>query len=874
MKAKSLLTTIAAALLSGSAFCGLPHDVSQIALQGQYKGHLQDVWYDGGGFLYWAHTLDLQKTDLSGRIVKHAKVEGHHAGIEVRDGRVYVAVCPMQSTTNGKTTPDCRVTINEYDADTLKLLKRNVTDINDRSGSLAILEDGTFLVGCLRPQDIKPTQVRFHHLDRDYRLIRSYVLDDVPVVLGIEVIKVRKDGIYLCMYNFDDKLPYDCIKLDFSFKEVWRGKLPGACGLVFDGEDWWCGVADKYGDGTGPASCSGRLVRTSGPQAPGATGLPQVRLKGSLGERFDLTVTNNYLKLALEKDFFRPFRARQEKEGFIGLGKLADAAVHLAWNSKDPAVIARKDEIIGFIIDNQLPDGYTGCLEPTARLGKLWDIHEMGFIIQGLISEWELFGNRKALEAARRNVDFVIDRWKTLPENWEMTFITDRETTLGFGYGVARLYAATKDEKYRLFLRNERSLDVWNQPIVVGRDKMIYGQAYGYLGTCLEQLELYRYDPRPRYLETSMRALDFMTKGNGLLINGTGGIAECWTDDQDGEGAVGETCMVAFQLLFYDELIRLGVGDPALLGDLMERAIYNALFAAQSRDGRKLRYYTPLNGERKFWPNDLYCCPNNFRRAIGRLPEYVFYVKGSHVTANLYTACEATLDVDGTALAIREETDYPRSGKVRFEIDPVETKSFDFAVRVPRWCRTPSAKINGMPVTYKYRPGEILHLTRVWRKGDTLELDFPMEVRTVLGRKRQSGRFAVMRGPVVYAMDTRKVDAFKGLHPWDVQSEMMMDSTRLSYSDGKIMAFVSTQNWAVGVDDVSVDGKVPENVRKVELVPFEDEDNTLTYFRAPNIGDSGCIEDGLFVRGNDGNEAIQDRDVRKGRSGGRHHLWP
>lgn len=209
VKTKSLLTTIAAALLSGSAFCGLPHDVSQIALQGQYKGHLQDVWYDGGDFLYWAHTLDLQKTDLSGRIVKHAKVEGHHAGIEVRDGRVYVAVCPMQSTTNGKTTPDCRVTINEYDADTLKLLKRNVTDINDRSGSLAILEDGTFLVGCLRPQDIKPTQVRFHHLDRDYRLIRSYVLDDVPVVLGIEVIKVRKDGIYLCMYNFDDKLPYD-----------------------------------------------------------------------------------------------------------------------------------------------------------------------------------------------------------------------------------------------------------------------------------------------------------------------------------------------------------------------------------------------------------------------------------------------------------------------------------------------------------------------------------------------------------------------------------------------------------------------------------------------------------------------------------------
>ena len=60
--------------------------------------------------------------------------------------------------------------------------------------------------------------------------------------------------------------------------------------------------------------------------------------------------------------------------------------------------------------------------------------------------------------------------------------------------------------------------------------------------------------------------VDFMTKGDGLLIDGTGGIAECWTNDQDGEGCVGETCMIAFQFLFYDRLLRLGQGDAAQLG--------------------------------------------------------------------------------------------------------------------------------------------------------------------------------------------------------------------------------------------------------------------------------------------------------------------
>ena len=574
----------------------------------------------------------------------------------------------------------------------------------------------------------------------------------------------------------------------------------------------------------------------------------KVKLGGVIGERFETSIRGNLLKLDLEKDFFSPFVARKAKSGtFVGLGKNADAAVHYAANTGDPAVIACKEKMIDFIVRNQLSDGYTGCYAPEDRLVRAWDIHEMGFIVQALMSDWELFGNRAALEAAKKNVWHVIDRWKTLPDNWEIATLTDREITLGFGFGVARLYAATKDERLRDFLRNERSLDAWNDPIVIGRDKMIYGQAYGYTGTCLEQLELYSHDPRPRYLETSLRALDFQTRGDGVLIDGNGGICECWTNDQDGEGCVGETCNVAFELLFWDALYRLGVADRALLGDLMERAVYNALFAAMSEDGRRLRYYTPLNGERKFWPTDLYCCPNNFRRGMSRLPEYVFYVEGRNVAANLYTASEAELDVDGTRVRIREETDYPKSGRVKFTMDPEEATCFGFRVRVPRWAKNPSVKINGREVPYAYRPGQLLNLPKVWKRGDVVELDFPMAVRTVRGRKRQSGRFAVMRGPVVYALDTRQVAAFKNVTAHEAQTVLMMDPTRLTYRDGKISAVISTVEWAVGIADVAVDeGKASENVCRVELVPFCRENANLTYYRAPNIERDCREEDELF----------------------------
>lgn len=224
----------------GAAFGAMP-DAAEIKLPGEYSGHLQDVWYDGR-FLYWAHTSALLKTGTDGKIVAAADVKEHNAGLEVRDGKVYVAVCVLQSKTGGKTLPSSRVTINVYDADTLKLLEEHVTDINDRSGSLCILDDGTFLVGCLRPQDITKTQVRFHHIGKDYKLIKSYVLDNVPVKLGIETIK-RHNGHYYLNHYLSGGL---CIKLDKDFKEVARyDKVNGTCGLIFDGDRVWIGTTTR-----------------------------------------------------------------------------------------------------------------------------------------------------------------------------------------------------------------------------------------------------------------------------------------------------------------------------------------------------------------------------------------------------------------------------------------------------------------------------------------------------------------------------------------------------------------------------------------------------------------------------------------------------
>ncbi|MBQ2630444.1 MAG: hypothetical protein IJG13_12275, partial [Kiritimatiellae bacterium] len=71
-----ILAIVAAATISSAAAGHLP-DVPEIVLQAKpSSGHLQEVCFDGERFLYWAHTKELYKTDLEGRVLATASVKG------------------------------------------------------------------------------------------------------------------------------------------------------------------------------------------------------------------------------------------------------------------------------------------------------------------------------------------------------------------------------------------------------------------------------------------------------------------------------------------------------------------------------------------------------------------------------------------------------------------------------------------------------------------------------------------------------------------------------------------------------------------------------------------------------------------------------
>ncbi len=162
----------------------------------------------------------------------------------------------------------------------------------------------------------------------------------------------------------------------------------------------------------------GLRAASAGDDALKALDLRQVKVGGEIGRRIDVTVRNNLLVLDAEKDFLAHFRGKTTHEGYIGLGKLVDAAVRLAAYTNDEKVIALKQRLVEETIKTQEPDGYIGTMAVPDRMWGLWDIHEMGYIIYALTSDYHYFGQRRSLDAARKAADYILERWTQKPADW------------------------------------------------------------------------------------------------------------------------------------------------------------------------------------------------------------------------------------------------------------------------------------------------------------------------------------------------------------------------------------------------------------------------------------------------------------------------
>jgi DUF1680 family protein len=476
----------------------------------------------------------------------------------------------------------------------------------------------------------------------------------------------------------------------------------------------------------------------------------QVKVGGEIGRRMDLAIQKNLLAIEVDNQFLQPFRQKQSRAmDYVGIGKLIDATVSFAHYSKDPKVVELKDRLVKELLATQLDDGYIGSFPVGARIVQLFDEHEMAYNIHALVNNYRYFRDQPSLDAARKLADYYVKNHKSAAATRDPKLVCK----IDIECALITLSEATGNARYRDYIVEREDLSHWKLPIdVVGTGQLTSPQIHAYtvMNICLAQLDVYREKPDEALLAQSHIVIDHLTRNDGLVISGTCSLKEQFNNNQETRGDVGESCATAYLIRMTHNLLQLE--GKTLVGDIMERAIYNALFAAQSPDGRSLRYFTAVDGPRKYWDKDSYCCPGNWRRIIAELPEMIYYRSADGgVMVNLYTPSTADVRVaSNLTVRLRQETDYPNSGKVVIKVDPSRSAEFPLRLRIPRWCEAATVSVNGQPAGGPVKPGEWSSLQRLWKIGDVVTLEMPMKTRLVRGRNLQAGKVAAMRGPVVF----------------------------------------------------------------------------------------------------------------------------
>jgi hypothetical protein len=213
------------------------------------------------------------------------------------------------------------------------------------------------------------------------------------------------------------------------------------------------------------------------------------------------------------------------------------------------------------------------------------------------------------------------------------------------------------------------------------------------------------------------------------------------------------------------------------------------------------------------------------------LPAYICYRYGDGIAVNLYAQSEAKVKLSPQlTVKVRQETDYPVSGRVTIRLEPSRPAQFPLRLRIPRWCEEPKISVNGEAVAKAAKPGEFFVINRNWQSNDRIELDLPMPLRLVAGRVAQAGRVAIMRGPQVFCLNRSRYPNLANtdlrllvIDPKTVEGPFKDNSVRPGGVACRVKAWGAGAWYPGGKPNLTL-----------ELSEFADPAGEFTHFKVPN----------------------------------------
>ncbi len=495
----------------------------------------------------------------------------------------------------------------------------------------------------------------------------------------------------------------------------------------------------------------------------------QVTLKGFLGHRIDLNREVRLKKYVKEDVLLEDFRHRPSKAAWNGeyVGKWICAAT-LAWqnapNDNDKELKKKLDRIVKDLIKTQEPDGYLGTYLKKDRwsMGKGadrwlrvgWDVWNNKYCMQGLLTYYLATHNRKALKAAEKINDLLINTFGDGKRDILKSGTHTGMAATSILESSALLYEITGKKKYLDFCQYVlkradagpkilTNIEKYGTVQKVG-NKKAYEMLANYNGCC----ELYRATGEKRLLNVPIKVWQNIVD-ELMFVTGAPDAHEFFSPPNSliTTGLCTETCVQVYWLRLNLQLLRL-TGE-ARFADTLHRLIYNHMLAAQNPNGLDWCYFTTMEGQ-KGYRRDICCCSSNGPRAVALIPTFAYMTGDKTISVNLYETGSFKTKLNQIPITVTQKTAYPWDGTVELTINPSRETEFTLKLLIPFFFTSGSVKVNDQPVNLPMKASTYFSIKRKWSPGDKVLLKMAMPVRLL----RKKGRIALSRGPQFLAWDS------------------------------------------------------------------------------------------------------------------------
>ena len=462
--------------------------------------------------------------------------------------------------------------------------------------------------------------------------------------------------------------------------------------------------------------------------------------------------------------------------------------------------------------------GYTGGFPNSDHL---WSAFKKGdFSIY--LSAWAPFYNLHKMYAGLRDAWLYADNdlAKELFLNfcdWGISITSNlsdeqMETILNMEHGgmnevFADAYQISGEEKY-LMAAKRYSHKKFLNPLSKGIDNLDNEHANTQIPKFIGFARIAELGGDEKYKKAGRYSWETITKNRSLAFGGNSrrehfpSVESCGDYIADVDGP--ESCNSYNMLKLTEDLFRMQ--PSAHYADYYERTLFNHILSTQHPEHGGYVYFTtarPRHYRVYSTPNNaMWCCVGTGMENHGKYNQFIYTHSADSLFLNLFIASE--LNWKDKNISIRQETDFPYEERTKLTITQ-GSANFNLMVRYPEWVSKGVLKIslNGKSVDYSSQPSSYICIDRKWKKGDVLEVEFPMQ-STIEHLPNVPNYIAFMHGPVLLGAKT-------GTN--DLQGLLADDGRWAQYPGGEMLP----------VDKAPI--LIDDNIQNTEgkLVPIKDE---------------------------------------------------